>query len=444
MSAPLDYQNRGRPSAAPIPGARAALILLLSINMFNYVDRMVLAAVESQIGDTYFTGANAEHALEKTGLLATAFLVSYLITAPIFGWLADRMSRWFLVGLSVIIWSLASGASGLAGTFTILLFTRCFVGIGEAGYGPSAPTLISDFYPISRRGEVLAWFYAAIPVGSALGYILGGFVAKHWGWRMAFYVVVPPGLLLGIISFLMRSPPRGQADLGASAKSARSAKLADYLLLLRNPSYLLDCAGMTAMTFAIGGISYFMPRYLLHRGAGDLQQVNFYFGMILVIAGLAATLAGGWTGDKLRERYSGSYFLVSAIGIAISAPLILLLLITPFPAAWGVIFLIVFFLFFNTGPSNTILANVTHPSIRASAFALNIFLIHILGDAFSPWLLGHIIGPIATPNGLTYHWTAAMILVTVVMCSAALFWGLGVRYLQRDTERASAPLPATN
>src|SRR5439155_12260401 len=164
-----------------------------------------------------------------------------------------------LVGVSVLLWSLASGGSGLAPTFTMLLITRLFVGIGEAGYGPAAPTIISDLFPVQKRGSVLAWFYLAIPVGSAIGYAVGGWVGAHYGWRSAFYVVVPPGLVLGIVSLFMPDPPRGQSD---QVKAALRLKWQDYLALAKIPSYVLNTLGMAALTFAIGGISYWMPRYL--------------------------------------------------------------------------------------------------------------------------------------------------------------------------------------
>ena len=407
--------------------ARLAVALLLSINLFNYIDRYVLAAVEPDIGHEFFGMKQDDPAtLEKTGSLATAFLISYMVTAPIFGWLADRMSRWLLVGVSVILWSLASGASGLAGTFALLLITRLFVGVGEAGYGPAAPTIISDLYPVQRRGAVLAWFYMAIPCGSAIGYAIGGFVGAHWGWRWAFYVVVPWGVLLGIFSLLMRDPPRGQADHAAVTHRPR---LKDYLALARNASYVLDTAGMAALTFAIGGISYWMPRYLT-RARGLPPSSKITFGVILCAAGLIATLAGGIAGDRLKRRYGGAYFVVSAFGIFAACPFIVLMLYSPFPLAWVWIFCAIFFLFFNTGPSNTILANVTHPSVRASAFALNIFVIHALGDAPSPPLLGGIAGH--------HGWNAAFGVVVVVMFLAGFVWLMGARYLVRDTQSATA------
>lgn len=411
--------------------AKLALALLLGINLFNYIDRYVLAAVEPEIRQHFF-GTASSAAMVKTGSLATAFLLSYMLAAPIFGRMADRMSRWLLVGVSVVLWSLASGASGLALTFSMLLLTRAFVGIGEAGYGPSAPTIIADLFPVQRRGAVLAWFYMAIPVGSALGYGIGGFIAQHWGWRWAFMAVVPPGLLLGALALLMRDPPRGAADRVRT--DHYKPKWADYALLLKIPSYLLDTAGMVALTFAIGGISFWMPAYLVYRKAGSLGDVNMIFGVITAVAGVVATLLGGMTGDALRRRFSGAYFVVSAGGILISCPLVLLMLITPFPWAWMVIFGAVFFLFFNTGPSNAILANVTPPAIRASAFALNILLIHALGDAISPTLLGGIIGD---SDGGT-HWNVAFVIVAIVMAGAGALWLWGARFLARDT--AAAPL----
>src|SRR5438552_886259 len=150
MQDPPNYRTSARRTA------RISLLLLLTINLFNYIDRYILAAVEPEIRAHFFpdtksaSAASAQQemtaAMAKTGSLATAFLLSYMIAAPIFGMLADRMSRWILVGISVAVWSLASGASGLATTFGMLVLTRCFVGIGEPGYGPPAPTLLSDLY----------------------------------------------------------------------------------------------------------------------------------------------------------------------------------------------------------------------------------------------------------------------------------------------------------
>ncbi|HVX61971.1 MAG TPA: MFS transporter [Pirellulales bacterium] len=412
--------------------ARLSVALLLAINLLNYVDRYVLAAAVPRIEHDFFS-PDDPNIDSWMGSLATAFLVSYMLTAPLFGWLADRFSRWKLMGIAVIAWSLASGASGLASTFAILFITRLAVGIGEAAYGPAAPTVIADLFPVSRRGSVLAWFYMAIPVGSALGYVLGGMVAEHWHWRWAFYLVVPPGVLLGLLCFLMPEPPRGASD--ALTQTGRRTRWADYLSLARTPSYVLNCAGMTAMTFALGGVSYWMPKYIhFYRGEPSLGQVNLIFGALTVVSGLSATLLGGLAGDRLSARWPGAYFLVSGAGMLLGFPCFLLVLVTPFPWAWIFIFLAEFCLFFNTGPTNTILANVTHPSVRSTAYALNILIIHLLGDAASPTLIG------ALSDRFQGNMNVGFLAVSGAILVGAVFWLCGARHLQRDTELATTRL----
>jgi len=404
-------------------GARTALILLLAINLFNYIDRYVLASVLPTLKHQFLAGDPNQNG--KAGLWTTAFLVSYMCTAPIFGWLADRFSRWILIGISVAIWSLASGWSGLATSFAVLLCTRLFVGIGEAGYGPAAPTIIADLYPVKTRGRVLAWFYVAIPVGSALGYAFGGKIADLLGWRWAFYLVVPPGLLLAACCFFMREPR-------ATSVAATPPPLRDYGALFRIRSYVLNTAAMTVMTFAIGGFSAWMPDYIFLDRRSEfpaspnlLGNIDLTFGAITAAAGLLATLFGGWAGDKLRERFASSYFLVSGMGMLLCVPATIAVIYVRFPMAWLMIFIAVFFLFFNTGPSNTALANVTPPTVRASAFALNIFIIHLLGDATSPPLIGVVRD--------RWNMNVALWGVALLMIVAGSLWFWGAKYLPADT-----------
>jgi MFS family permease len=450
--------------ASPLPGAYSTLALLLAINLFNYIDRQVLAAVVGPIKRTFFNeaegagipeggmlsfiihwfqdqlGFKPEDAL--LGLLGTAFMVVYMIGAPAFARLAERMSRWIIVGIGVILWSLASGASGLALTFMMLLLTRCFVGFGEAAYGPVAPAMISDLFPIKIRGRVLAWFYVAIPVGSALGYVLGGWIANSdigrlfagifgvelESWRWAFLLIMLPGIVLGLWSFFMRDPPRGGADPGSSVKRA-AVPWRDYAILARTPSYVLCSLGMTAMTFAIGGIAFWMPYYLENR-PGAPQNSTIIFGAITAVAGLSATILGGIAGDKLRARFPSSYFLISGIAIITGFPIFLAALHAPFPwAIWLLIFLACFCLFFNTGPTNTILANVTHPSMRSIGFAVNIFIIHAFGDVISPVMVGFL-------NDWYGDMNKSFLVVGLMFLLSGIFWLFGTRYLERDTKNA--------
>src|SRR6266498_815549 len=349
-------------------GARTALFLLLAINLFNYIDRQVLAALEPDIRATFFAPDDVNR-MTKTGLLGVAFFVTYMFSAPVLGFLADRISRWVIVGIAVILWSFASGASGLAATFWILFATRIFVGIGEGGYGPAAPTILSDLFPIETRGRIMAIFCAAIPVGSALGYVIGGLIGAHLGWRWAFYLVAPPGLLLGLLCF-------------------------------------------------------WKPAYLRYRNQSPDVGMTI-FGLITVVAGLVSTLLGGVIADRLRPRFAGSYFWVSGIGMLVACPIFIVTLYIPFPAAWVTMFLAIFFLFLNTGPSNTALANVSLPAVRATAFAANILVIHALGDVQAFWLLGYI--------GGHSNMHVAFLFVSGIILLSGVAWLIGAKYLPADT-----------
>ncbi|MGI8481735.1 MAG: spinster family MFS transporter [Chthoniobacterales bacterium] len=400
------------------PGARTALVLLLGINLFNYIDRQILAAVEPQIRDTFFSPTDP-NAMATTGILGTAFLVTYMLSAPALGWLSDRFSRWMIVGCAVVLWSIASGVSGLAATFGLLLLTRIFVGIGEGGYGPAAPTILADLFPIERRGRILAIFCSAIPVGSALGYVLGGWINAHFGWRWAFYAVAPPGVLLGLLCFMQHDPRGLRNKFSGIARPGWN----HYLTLFRTRSYVMNTLAQTAMTFAIGGLGFWIAAYLRYREQPESGKM--IFGAITVVAGLGSTLLGGVLADKLRPRIPGSYFLVSGLGMLIAFPLFVAALFTPFPAAWSLMFAAIFFAFLNTGPSNTALANVSLPSIRATAFALNILIIHMLGDASAFPVIGYI-------GGHT-NMNVAFLVVSGMMLLAGVLWLVGMKYLAADT-----------
>ena len=401
------------------PGARTALALLLGINLFNYIDRFVLAAVEPNIRAAFFAPEDP-NAMWWTGNLAPAFLLTYMISAPVLGFLADRFSRWVIVGVCVILWSFATAASGFAATFFALLVTRIFVGIGEGGYGPAAPTILADHFNLQTRGRIMAIFCAAIPVGSALGYVLGGLINHQLGWRWAFYLVAIPGIILGLFCFVQKDP---RARSGVREERSRAGK-ENYLALLRTRSFVFNCIAQTAMTFALGGLAFWMSAYLIFRNQSPALATPI-FGGITVVAGLISTLVGGFVADRLQKRFSGSYFLVSGLGMLLAFPLFLGMIFVPFPLAWVFLFCAVFFVFLNTGPSNAALANVAGPKVRATAFALNILVIHLFGDAFSPPLLGLIAG--------RSNMNVAFLVISVAMLISGVVWLFGMKYLAPDT-----------
>jgi MFS family permease len=407
-------------------GARISLGLLLVINLFTFIDRYVLAAVEPSIRATFFS-PNNPNAMWWSGMLSTAFVVSYMLSAPALGWLADRFSRWRIIGISAIIWSAATAASGLAGSIVTLFIARIFVGIGEGAYGPAAPPIISDLFPMKSRSTMLAIFFAAVPVGGALGYIFGGLINPHLGWRWAFYIVSGPGLLLGLLCFFQRDP-RNRAATDESRKISIANYLRMLAVLMKKPSYGFNVAAQTAMAFALGGLAYWMPAYLQFRQQPASAIV--VFGGVTAIAGLTSPLTGGFLADRLRNRLRGSYLLIPGIGMLAGFPLLAAMLYAPFPVAWIFLFGALFFIFFNTGPANAAVANVSLPAVRAMAFALNIFVMHALGDAIAPPLLGLVAGHTNMNN--------AFLAISAVILISGVLWVIGAKYLPADMATVEA------
>lgn len=452
------------------------LALMMMLNLLNYADRSVLSALESRMEPDFFPPGSTTWLGRSSafwmGMLMTAFLVIYMITAPIFGILADRYRRWAIVGIGVIGGGLASAGTGMVSTFGMLLVMRMLVGLSEAAYGPAAPTLISDTFPLARRGLALSLFYMAIPVGSALGYIYGGWMlslssATPPNWRPAFLWLLAPALIFGIWCLFLKDPPRGGNEPspdGSPPTPPRNATWADYKLMLKTPSYLYNCAGQTLMTFAIGGIAFWMPRFCTERTftpdpaldatanaaakIDRLSSVNFLFGVIVVLAGLTATIFGGWLADRLKPKYPGSYLGLSGACMLLGFPCFIAMLWAPFPLAWIFLGVSVFLLFMNTGPSNTALANVTHPAVRASAFALNIFIIHALGDAISPPIMGEIQSLALSRNYFSITTQADALafsfsLVAIAILLSGVVWIIGAKHLEPDTKSASSKLAST-
>jgi len=404
-----------------LPYRRYALGLLLAVNLLNYIDRQVLFAV--------FPLIKLDLRLSDTalGFLGSAFMLSYLLFAPLFGWLGDHWSRIRLASGGLVVWSLATALAGFAPGYRTLLAARATVGVGEASFGTVSPGLIADFFPKERRGQVLAWFYVAIPVGSALGYLLGGVLGQRYGWHAAFLLVGVPGLLLAIPIALLRTPPRGGDDaLPQAPKGKVSAGYAD---LFRNRSFVCNTLAMAAMTFAIGGLAQWVPSFLNRVHALDVAKANTLFGATTVLAGILGTLAGGWLGDRWQKRSGKGYLLISGWGFLIGTPFAVWAILAPgLNSCMSAIFIAEFFLFLNTGPLNTVIINVTNPAVRAMAFAVNIFFIHALGDAVSPSFLGW----------LSDQWglRSALLITPLAMALAGLFCFICGRFVVQDTVQA--------
>jgi len=368
---------------------RRALAVLTLINLFNYLDRWIVAALAESM-------KHSELGLSDTqlGSLMTGFIIVYMIAAPLFGSLGDARSRTRLLGLGVAIWSVATALAGLATSYASLFVARAAVGVGEAAYGTISPALLADYFPRERRGRVFAVFFAAIPVGSALGYIVGGLVDHYFGWRQAFFVAGVPGLVLAALALRLYDPPRGAQDSGgftadAHAVSLGGAARAAYAALVRNRPYVLTVLGYAAYTFAIGALAFWTPAFLERTRGIPKAQATVQFGAIVVVTGFIGTYAGGWIGDYFLRTSRQAYLWVSGVVTLVAAPLTLVALAAPRPAVyWTAIVAAELCLFASTGPINSAIVNVVSPHMRATAVALSIFTIHLLGDVPSPSLVG--------------------------------------------------------
>ncbi len=242
--------------------AGTALAVLTLINLFNYLDRWIVAALAESMKHSELQLSDTE-----LGSLMTGFIVVYMLAAPVFGSLGDTRSRTRLIGLGVALWSVATALAGFARSYASLFAARAAVGIGEAAYGTISPALLADYFPRERRGRVFAIFFAAIPIGSALGYVVGGLVDHYFGWRPAFFVAGVPGIVLAALALRLYEPPRGAHDaVGAPTPSGPAVSLggaarAAYGALLRNRPYVLTVLGYAAYTFAIGALAFWTPSF---------------------------------------------------------------------------------------------------------------------------------------------------------------------------------------
>ncbi len=405
-----------------LPSPRAALAILTGLNFLNYVDRYIPAAVLPSItGALRLTDTQA-------GSLATLFILSYALISPIAGYLADRRPRFRLAAVGVLIWSVATFGSGLAPTYLALMVARGLTGIGEASYVVVTPSLVSDFYPAERRGRVLAIFYAAIPVGSALGYVLGGAINERFGWRWSFFLAGLPGMALALLLFVLRDPQRGAMDAAPPQAAPGRPSLS---ALAAFPSFVLNTAAQIIYTFVVGGLAVWMPTYFVRVRQLPLKTADLMFGGVLTLAGLVGTLVGGRLGDRLAQRHRAGHFLLAGGSLVASLPFAVAGVLAQSPAIfWPAMFVALTLLFLNTGPLNAAMANVLPAHLRGWGFAINTLAIHVLGDAASPTVIGFA----SQRMGL-----ATPVLVTAALpILAGLILLAGRPALARDLERSGA------
>jgi predicted MFS family arabinose efflux permease len=407
-----------RPSA--VAGATLALVLLTALNFVNYIDRYILPGVQELVKKQFHVNDSA------IGSITFWFFLTYMVSAPLTGWLGDHFPRKPLIVFCALLISAVNVLTGTVHAFDSLLFRHAILGIGEASLGIYAPALLADFYPEDQRNRILTIFYTAIPVGAAIGYLIGEIVGAKYGWRMPFYVSAVPGLLIGLlILFLMKEPKRGASDAGPEPGGEAHPttfwdKGNDFFVpifeLAKIPRYIQASLGMAMVTFSMGGISAWMPSFLERSGFSP-NSVGITLGAITAGCGLGGTAVGGILAQRWLRTNANALFLVSAWSALLAVPPAVVCFFGPRATMLPALAVAMFLIFLGTGPLNAAIINAAPIAVRSSAIAIELFLIHALGDTPSPKLIGIVSDRSTLGTGL------GLTLVTLLIAAVLLFFG---------------------
>lgn len=432
-----------------------ALAVLFGMNLLNYIDRYSFFAVGTQI--------KRDLAIDDKwyGVLGGSFMIVYTIISPLMGWLGDRYNRRMLLAGGVGLWSLATVGTAFSADFYHMFFWRALLGVGEASYGVIAPALLADIFPVEKRGRAMGVYYLALPIGTALGFIIAGRVASSLGWPAVFFVVGLPGLLAALAGLIITDPGRGASEGKTYAAKADRPKMRDYLSLFKTKTFVYNTAGMAAATFATGAYAAWGSTFYQRVRGMSLKEANDSIGLLLAVAGLIGIALSTFLADWLRKYTRRAYLLLPAAVVLLSVPLGMLGILSPARTpSLSFLFVASVLMAMVLGPSNTVTANVVPANRRAAGYALFIFLIHLLGDISSPIMLGWIsdifgssavtnsalgrfltsigAGPTADENGQMTNLTVAMLAVGPILLLGSIFFLIGSRHLPEDMDKVAA------
>jgi len=395
-----------KPKTRSAKGAVVALCLLTAMNFVNYLDRYILPAVQEQIKRDFHLSDN------QIGSLTLWFFVAYVLSSPVTGWLGDRFPRKPMIVIAALMIAAMNFFTASVHSYMSLNLRHAALGIGEASFGIFAPALLADYFADDKRNAVLTIFNVAIPVGAALGYLSGGVVAAHHGWRMAFIVSAIPGALIALlILFFMREPER------VASKDRKKVDKASVMSLLRNKAYLCSIMGYAAVTFSLGGISWWMPSFLNRVDGRSMEAAGTIMGGITVVCGLGGTVAGGLLAHWWSKKTEKALYLVPALSAILAVPPAILCFFGPKSVTLPALGVAVFLVFLGTGPVNAATLNAVPAHLRATAMAGQLFVLHVFGDAFSPKLIGIVSDHSNLRLGL------GLTLVTFVVAAVVFFVG---------------------
>ena len=410
--------------------ARYVLLLMVGINLLNYLDRYVAAAVAPQVQDELHL-TNSE-----VGLFGTAFLLVYAIAAIPFGYWGDRGVRKTVIGVGVTIWSIATVLTGFARNYAQLFLSRAVVGIGEASYYPAGTSLMSDWFPKEQRARVMSLWGAGSTIGIALGYAGGGYIADALGWRAAFFIAGIPGLVLAFLAFQMREPLRGAVEkAGPAVARTAEASFRKFLDLLKIPTLRATIISQTLLFFVLASNAFWLPTVLQRRFEMSSTRAGLLSGAVIVVGGLIGTLAGGWLADRRALKSPSAHLETGIVGFLAGAVLIAIAIVSPLNVGPIPVFVPVFLvtvvcLYLYSGPFTAVAQNVVSPGLRASAVTLLLFIAHVFGDSHAPFDIGYLSDRFGGNLTLALLITSPTLLVLAAVAAAT-----GLRTVKIDTDK---------
>ena len=418
-------QPHDAPTQVGGPYAYYVLAVLFVVYVFNFIDRQILSILLQPIKEDLQVSDTAMGFL--TGF---AFAVFYAIAGLPLARVADRWVRRSLIALSLATWSLMTAASGLARNFTDLALARVGVGIGEAGCTPPAHSLLSDYFPPERRATVLAVYACGIYMGVGLGFWLGGWLNDAFGWRVAFMVIGLPGVAMAlVVRFTVREPPRGMSERTAS--TSRSYSLGEtWRFLTRLPSGRRISLGAAFQAFVGYGLGTWIPAFFIRLHGMTPGELGLWLSWITGIGGAIGAFSGGWLADRWVRDQPRARAYISLVGALCSTPFIIaalvldnttLALLSFFPAnIFGTMWI---------GPAGSIVQDLAPPAMRATASAVFIFILTMIGLGAGPQTVGILNDLIGTPDAIRYSLLG--VAVSTSLLSAVFFWLTG-KTLERD------------
>jgi MFS family permease len=374
------------PLTAPNVRARYTLFILFAINLLNFYDRNIPAAIVEPLRKDWGLSDL------QIGLLGTAFTLLYAVVGVPFGRLSDRVKRSKLLGLGLAVWSLLTAACGLAWNYRVLFAARLGVGVGEATCAPAANSLIGDLYPAGQRARALSLFTLGLPLGGFLGIFLSGRIAASYGWRTPFYVACIPGLILALLALTISEPPRGAAEISPDAgRPMQGSLIGQILRILRIPSMRWIIASGAVFNFNMYAIPTFLAAFLHRYHALNERDSSAVAAVVYSAVGIPGLLLGGWVADHAGKRRPSGRLLVSAFAVMLQAPLAYLALnrapgeVLSFAVLMGIGGMVSYV--YYSGVYATI-QDLIPPSLRGTGMAVYFCVMYLMGASFGPLITG--------------------------------------------------------